>query len=417
MLAWPCQRRARPDSDSEPDEQDPLVPSANNGANASYTDFPEVADESRLLQESPFVNVNSGWYLFFANFGFCLLNLIAVSGAYFFVLASYKDVVPHCYEFESVHQSICNTSVFCFMTYPVICPLVIVCLLYMNMLEMRLYYECLLNRMLLDYEAATFNHPAVWGILLWGVGAATMLHYMSSDVAMHKLAYSMIAYFAPLITFILVMFSKWKIETFLIPLPAFCGTDPTLAGDLLRDASRNYVFERQFRVAFENVNDQLQAKEAQGDEMVWDTKCFFGLIKEAAQLEIDRVGQSGGVEAGFGKAMLNKVLGYVGIKERPEYQKRFDKVTRPEILGTWFNIRHGFWVSRILFSPFLLDERSQNFRWWARFYVFFMIVSFIVFVCCMSCTITTFLVHQDLADANSPWVKHLNAGEGFGMSK
>merc|ERR1719420_538658 len=203
-----------------------------------------------------------------------------------------------------------------------------------------------------------------------------MLHYMDEGIPAHKLAFSMLAYFLPIVTFIMVMLSKWSIESFLIPLPAFCGTDPSLAGDVLRDASRNYVFERQMRVAFENVNQQLEAKEANGDEMVWDTKCFFGLLKEAAQIEIDHVGQGGKVEAGFGKRMVHKVLGYAGIKERPEYSERFDKVTRPEVLGCWFNFRRGFWVKRLLFSPFLIDDRSLNFRWWARLYVFFIILSF-----------------------------------------
>jgi len=416
-MSW-CRRRARPDedeeSDSGSDEQQALRPSGSG--TDSYTDFPEVADETRLLQSNSFVNVNSGWYLFFSNFAFCAVNLLAVSGAYFFVLASYKEVIPYCYEFQPVHESLCNISVFCFWTYPLICPMVIVVLVYKNMLESRLYYECLLNRILLDYETSTFNHPAVWLILLWGVGAATMLHYMSDDVAYHKLAFSMLAYFAPIATFIVVMFSKWSIESFLIPLPAFCGTDPSLAGDILRDASRNYVFERQMRVAFENVNDQLLAVEARGDEMAWDTKTYFGLLKEAAQVEIGHVGESGKVDPGFWNRMLQKLLGYFGLKERPEYQRRFDKVTRPEVLGTWFNFRRGFWVNRLLFSPHLLDDRAHNFRWWARFYVFFIILSSIVFICSMSCTIATFLVHQGLADANSPWVKYMNVGEGFGMN-
>lgn len=412
-MPWPCPRRAQPDEDDEPDEQDALLPGSAPAAE-SYTDFPEVADEGRLLQQSSFINVNSGWWLFFSNFGFCVVNLIAVSGAYFFVLASYKEVVPRCYEFQPMHQTLCNMSVFAFWTYPIICPILIVFLVWKNMLETRLYYECLLNRMLLDYEGAALNHPIIWAVLLWGVGAITMLHYMDEGIPAHKLAFSMLAYFLPIVTFIMVMFSKWQIETFLIPLPAFCGTDPSLAGDLLRDASRNYVFERQMRVAFENVNDHLLAKEADGNEMVWDTKCLFGLLKEAAQVEIEAVGTGGKMEPGFGKAMLLKLLGYVGIKERPEYQRRFDKVTRPEVFGCWFNFRHGFWVTRILFSPFLQDERSANFRWWARFYIFFAIVSFIIFVCSMCCTIATFMVHQRLAESHD--VKWLNVGEGFGMS-
>lgn len=412
-MSW-CKRRARADdedSESGPDEQDALMPSGSG--TDSYTDFPEVADETRLLQQGSFVNVNSGWYLFFSNLAFCAVNLFAVSGAYFFVLTSYKEVIPHCYEFEPMHQFLCNTSVFCFWTYPLICPMVIVILVYKNMLESRLYYECLLNRMLLDYEGQTFNHPAVWLILLWGVCAATMLHYMDESFAYHTLAFSMLAYFAPIATFILVMFSKWHIEAFLIPLPAFCGTDPSLAGDLLRDASRNYVFERQMRVAFENVNDQLQAREAHGDVMAWDTKEFFGLLKEAAIAEKDYVGEGGKVEPGFCKRMLQKLLGYAGLKERPEYQRRFDKVTRPEVLGCWFNFRNGFWVNRLLFSPFLLDDRSLNFRWWARFYVLVIILSVIWFLCSMSCTIATFLVHQHLAESHG-WVKWMNVGEGFG---
>merc|ERR1719386_458157 len=140
-----------------------------------------------------------------------------------------------------------------------------------------------------------------------------MLHYMDDSMPVHKVAFSMLAYFAPIATFVLVMFSQWQIESFLIPLPKFCSTDPSSAGDLLRDASRNYVFERQMRVAFENVNDHLLAKEADG-KMVWDTKCLFGLLKEAAQVEIEAVGTGGKMEPGFGKAMLSNFWGMLGSK-------------------------------------------------------------------------------------------------------
>jgi hypothetical protein len=413
-MPWGCPRRAGADEDDEsPDEQDALLPSTATPAE-SYTDFPEAADETRLLQQSNFVNVNSGWYLFLSNLAFCAVTLISVSGAYFFVLHSYKDVVPHCYEYQPLHEGLCNVSVFCFWTYPIICPMVIVLLVYKNFLETRLYYECLLNRILLDYEEATFNHPSVYLILIWGLGAFTMLHYMDSDMPVHKIAFSMLAYFAPIVTFLIVMFSKWHIQAFLIPLPAFVSTDPSLAGDVLRDSSRNYVFERQMRVAFENVNDQLMAQEAQGNEMAWDTKSFFGLLREAAHVEINAVGQSSKHENGLGARTLQKILGWVGIKDRPQYSRSFDKVTRPEVLTCWFTLRNGSWVNRLLWSPFLLDDRALNFRWWARLYVFFIIISFLIFVCSMSCTIATFLVHQQLADPSSPWVKYLNVGEGFG---
>jgi len=366
----------------------------------------KTEDEHRVLQLSPFVNANSGWYIFLSNAFLCIFNLIAISGAFFFVMASYESIMPKCYahkEASAVSTFFCNYTTFCFWTYPLICPMVMIIVIFKNLLQTRLYYEFLLSEMLVDFESDALSNPGVWVLLIWGISAFGMLFFLDSTLPTDQLVFSLLAYWAPIVTFLIFLFSRWSIETSLIPVPSLLSTDPEHAGRILHHASRCILPESHMQVAFQNTIERLDKEKATPR----DKLNFFRELKEACIKELEECG-------GPGKPVYSGMscLGSFGLVERPQYKSRFDKVSRPEVVSNGFALRHGYWIYNLLFSSYLVDARSASFRSWARSFLAFIFLSAMIFAWMMARTSATYMVFEHLLSADHTWARRLCFKEG-----
>lgn len=359
-------------------------------------------DEHRVLQLSEFINANSPWWIIFSSCLNAALNLLAVSGAFFFILAQWEDIMPQCYRHEGmsdISTFFCHTTTFCFWTYPIVCPMVMVLVIWRNVLQTRLYYECLLNEMLVDFESSAMTNPGVWFILAYGLIAFLMVLYENSPMPKTKFILSLLAYWAPIFTFLMFLFKNWSIETFLIPLPCYCSTDPEYAGKVFHHACKCFVPEEYMQIAWVMAKEDYKKQKSAPQ----DTSAFFSKLKEEINREIDACGGLGELECYVPESVLKPL----GLVERPPYRTRFSKISRPEVLTISYNLKHGYWVSNVLFSKFLKDERSTNFRKWAYIFLGIVFFSSLFFVWFMARTTATFMVYEHLIAEDHEWAERL----------
>jgi len=216
------------------------------------------------------------------NMSLCIMTIIAVSGAACFVNENYQRIMPRCYESHVEYPFMCNLFTFSFWSYPMICPVIAVFIIYKRLLETRLYYECLLNSITIDMTESPIKNPVFWILAGWGFCATGVLIFTETfpPAAQGQ-------YFLPIVTFLLFVWSKWNINSYLITLPDFCATDPEFARTSLDQAARTHISEPQMRCAFENVCDELslQAYQKPGAPKL-STPAFFGLLRQACEKEV-----------------------------------------------------------------------------------------------------------------------------------
>lgn len=381
-------------------EQDPLI--------SGKPDMLSSA-EHRLFQLSNYVNANSCWYLFFSNMSLCIMTIIAVSGAACFVSENSERIMPHCHASHVAYPFACNLFTFSFWTYPTICPVVTLFIIYKRLLETRLYYECLLNHITVSINESPVNSPVAWILVAWGSCAVGVLLFAESfpPAAQGQ-------YFLPIITFLVFVSSKWNINSYLITLPEFCATDPEFAGRSLDDAARTNVSEPQIRCALENVCDELSVRAFQNpDAPKLSTLAFFGLLSHACEKEMSMFPE----QKAAGPDALQKFLAIFGLVFRPAHSARFPQISRPEVMTSQFSLRKGFWAYRILFHEQLYDARSVSFRRWFRGFVVFAIFEVTVCLLCFNWILSEFLVYEKLAEPTSTLVWFLRLGHSPYLGK
>lgn len=392
-------------------ERDPLL--ADEERWASYSGG--TADETRLLQQSEWVNANSPWYHVARGAGSAVLYLVTVSGAYFFVLAFHPTLSPRCYEYPPLHEALCNFSTVSLWTFPLVCLFAAAVLFTKNILDSRLYYECLLNTILLDYSGATLNNPLVWLLFLWGACTFICHFYVrpgwSPGNVVH-FVFSMFAYYAPIASFLCLFCINWKVESQLIPLAKFTETDPHYSVEVLAAAAENYAPEAHFRVAFENLNDSLKTEESEtldrgGQVNKLKSKKFFRLLADELHTEVTHACESWKAEAEatsaqegpVGRAVAAAAAG-AGLAGRPEMARYLGDPSRPEVLTVQHSVCRGYWVYRILFHGRLDDQRSRSFRNWFYGYLVFCALLLLLLAYLLVCTAATCLVFEEVVPVN-----------------
>jgi hypothetical protein len=268
-----------------------------------------------------------------------------------------------------------------------------------------MYYECLLNSIIVDISESALGNPGFWILCLWGLCATGVYLFIESFPASAQGQY-----FLPIITFLVFVFSKWNINSYLIGLPAFCATDPEFARTSLDQAARVYVPEKQLRCAFENVDDELKVRAFQNPTaMKLSTPAFFGLLRDACDKEMSMFPE----EKWGGPGPLQNLLAMFGIIFRPVYSARFPKISRPEVMTTPHSLRNGFWAYRILFHEQLCDIRATSFRRWFSAFVVFAIFEITLCTLALLWILSSFLVHERLVEPDSTLVWWLRLGNTY----
>lgn len=317
---------------------------------------------------------NRPWFLVVYCIAMACVNGSTVAGAYFFLIVAGDTITPRCYAFhdhsdafvpgdpnsETWSEHLCNISTFCFWTYPVIGPLVVVFVFWKNLLDARLYYECLMNKILLDFRPYAYVYsPTFWFIVLYGLTACCSLIYIKSASASkgetyRDLIYGLLAYFTPVGVFLFVLFSEWTVDWNVVSLHRYCHGDKKKAADLL---SRGvFVPEDDFIRAYEAATDLLvrYAEEKSLDPVELTTPEFFRLVLDA-------------------------------------YEKG---AVPPSPWCSCLKIFNSYWVNRVIFCKHLRDPRSRSFRSWSWIYTLFIVIASLAFIWTMVHTAQDLMLFQ-----------------------
>jgi len=323
-------------------------------------DLDELREEARKVvppEEQTFLQFeNRPWYMCFSHIFMSLVTGATIAGAYFFLISGGEKITPRCYVYhdfgekswipddpnsETWNEWMCNITTISFWTYPLLCPMVVICVYLKNMLDARLYYECLLNGILLDYRNASYVYsPAFWLLMLHGCLGISCLVYIRSapqwaDRPISEMGANFLAYLVPVAAFLFVLFSQWSVEWHLIPISKYCERDHRQAIKHLDSCL--FASDVELKTAWE-ASEELLRRQGSSRQIQLSTPEFFTLVR----------------------------------------QQLVRKTKCPD-RGCCACLK-AYWVYRFLmWSSFLNDSRVSSFRCWVRIYWTFVIFAAIVF--------------------------------------
>lgn len=343
---------------------------------------PPTVDMHRVLQTSTYSNVNIPWCMVISLLLEMMLNCFVVYGSYGYMQSVYATFTPKCSIYEKRHEipllALCNATGFCFWTYPLLCALGIVLIFSRFLYESRLYYECLLHRILLNYDnGASTTSPLTWIWVVYGLLAMSVLFFVDTD---HRTSRTMaMIYFAPVVSVFMVFLSRLQVESFLLPLPKFYETDPAVAKKLFNEAI--FVNELLMRVAYEDFHKALDSLGHQGP---LNSAEYFGLLAEV----IKKLQQTYNPETTDAPpdAWYDKLLAGAGLVKVDESTASEALMNRPDVNNWGFELRKPFWAVRVLHSQYLSDDRSISFIRWGRV---FLVCALVLALCILEVFIST----------------------------
>merc|ERR1740129_123090 len=310
-----------------------------------------------------------------------MMAVLIVMGAYWFVIASGDRITPYChpyhrpdlpwYSFESakVRENMCYTSTYCFWTYPILCPLAVIGVNWKNLVDKRLFYECLLNRIFLVQSRTTFLYSVTfWLLIIYGFLALYSVRYMKFDAdhmqktlywQFREVVFGMLAYFSAVGAFLFQLFSQWSVNGQIISLSNYVFKDSAAAVSLLD--SCKFVQLHDFQMAWLRVEGLFISLQKE-ERMVPDLN-----TAELLLLTLD---------------MHEKWKGY--------------NCSIIEKLGNMCSLlmQKRYWVFRLLYFEHLKDWRSWRFRFCVGFYATFMGFSILLFCWGMFYTTSHYLLFQ-----------------------
>jgi len=367
---------------------------------------PPTADGRRLLQVSSYMNVNIPWLMVLTNTMGWLILVFTASGSYVFLQEMYKMLTPKCKEYSGLRDMgayvMCHATGICFWTFPFVCMLAAVSTFGVNLYNIRLYYECLLHRIMVNYDNNKFLHSCfAWLLFAYGVLAMSSVFYLSEAPAgttsiVFAVNRGLIVYAAPLVSCLLAIASQWQLEWHLIPLPKFYETDPDLARKVLSEAV--FVPEAHLRVAFEELEELLDEQQQQQQHGKLTSAEYFGLLADALRRTVSHEASTEDVQQEESSSWAAKLLARLDVVKTVEFSRRCAKVRRPELLTLRHQARRGgYWVHRLLHSRHLDDERSASFRFWGRLHVSIAVLAFLMILEVYVAMIRDFLKYQRAA--------------------
>lgn len=344
---------------AQDDEQTPLLQRVDK----LKARAPSTVDGSRLWAQA-FYTTNVPWCVVTVNFFTWTLHVFTVYGSYLFLQYNWKMFTPKCYEYErqSSLSVACNAAGICFWTFPLLCAIVVIITFWRHLYEKRLYYECLLHRMLLNYSnSGAIQSPIAWVFIGYGIVGMSNAFFVADDpvkalINGMPLTRALMIYAAPLVSFFMVFLSVWQVENHLLPIPKFYENDPDLAQEVMKDAV--YAPYKHLHVAFEEVQEALD--ERNYDEPLTSAE-YLGLLAEAVRIEVVRAKKASYKD----NPDDDGITEICGVKVMQEYAERYP-VSRPEVLSWSYSFgKGGWWVHRLLHSRHFSDDRATSFRNWA----------------------------------------------------
>lgn len=302
------------------------------------------------------------------------LQATGIFGAYAFLVSQQDVMFPQCEKHAIIaklmgHKEgegyICHTTAWFLWNFPLVCCMVIPFYQYWRYCDKRLYYECLRNKILLNFVPENFfTSPAIIFMTFWLLGGMSTLLFSNRDTPeeWRNTLIVLVPFLLPVAQFYLTMYLTWDIKYFLITLANFADEDAEWAEKHLGECVP--AFENDLYVAYKACVDDgiLPPKGAANSAEV------FRLLRDELRKGTPRVQRK--------RMTAAKDLGQ-------------------RIKGLLF-LRPGFWMLDLLWMP--ADSRSWYFR--ASFWIFgafvWLIEAFFLYM--ITVTTVTHLVHQELVD-------------------
>eukprot|EP00928_Gymnodinium_smaydae_P098224 TRINITY_DN908_c0_g2_i1.p1 TRINITY_DN908_c0_g2~~TRINITY_DN908_c0_g2_i1.p1 ORF type:complete len:412 (+),score=43.48 TRINITY_DN908_c0_g2_i1:98-1333(+) len=366
-----------------PDEEQPLLRDSRQlSINYDVGALKEKVRRSPQLNGKPYLDVeNEPEYMLVMGISNAMFGVLVVLGAYWYVIASAERIMPHCKEFgpgnlpafslkkEQIKENMCYVSTFCFLTYPMICPMALIWMNWKLLLDKRVFYECLLNRIFLKHSAVSyFRSITFWFLLVYGALAVFCVRYMAASVRdgqgddylkYRVIIYGNLAYFSATSAFLFKLFTEWSVNSQILSLPNFAYESQAAAAKLLTECT--YVQDTEFEVAWEKTETVLQRL------AIVDDRAAAMSIAEILHMTLD-MHRCGAEPKHLVASWLEAVYRFFATKR--------------------------YWVARLLFCPQLQDWRTFRFRVCVRVYSCFMAVSVVFFCWGMFYTTTQYLLFQ-----------------------
>lgn len=309
---------------------------------------------------------------------------LVVLGAYFFMHSTGREILPQCT--GEVHlkattkkdlmDNLCFISSYCFWTYPIFCPFAVVLIFWKNLLEKRLFYECLMNGIFLTYRNYPFLiSPTFWFLLLYGACSVMCFGFVDRAEALEnrslkEIVFSILTYSTPFAQFFVVVFTQWSANTHIVSLALFFSQDVEKASEIVNNST--FVQSDDLRLAWEEVEDVFEHLRH----------------KENIAFEVD----------------TSQLMGMI-LFEHKELQR-----SKPAVYSSYYDsidwkrcgrrchgrFWRGYWISRILWFDQLKDSLSWTFRFWARTYMLFMLLAGVLFVWAMVSSTQEWVHYQNM---------------------
>jgi len=376
----------------------------------------ETADELQFDCPQP-------WYLLLFTAGMTVVSSSAVVGAFFFLLADPEQVTPKCWQWGPGFYQTCTFSAVCFWTYPVVCCMFVVVVYCKNMLDTRLYYECLLHKVIVRFEKKLpFEYPTVIVLLAYAALAMSSILWHSRSEE-HKgkqyvnFAYVYMAYIMPVFSFLAVVLTRWSITSQLITVPDFLMNFKWGLSHLQGCRAWNFWT---LRSAYNDLEDALNSTEGTitTPQMVSLIAHYAGKdIAEGLENEDENGGSAVGEvksrgledgvseeESGMRAAYLNAMKAQKSIHDglRMTAQLTQHEAER-SLLNPNLYRKYIYWPLRMLFNTKIQDSRSRSFRRWLVGYICFVLFIVILGTWIFTCCVVSALKLEQVIDYNS-WV-------------
>lgn len=381
----------RDTEDSTDAEKQPLLPEGAQSLSRSF-DIVRLREKVALVEELDeykyleFENLPE--YMVLVSIVNALVAVMIVLGAYWFIISAGDRITPLCkpyrhpelpiYSFkkEKLTENLCYTSTYCLWTYPILCPLAVAWVNWKNLVDKRIFYECLLNRIFLMQSRISYlSSSTFWFLIVYGIFAMSSVSFMKSgsDYWKYKeVVFGMLAYFSACGAFLHKLFSQWSVNNQIISLTNFAYQDSPAAVDLMTKCT--FVDNRDFEKAWcrvEELFEQMKKEERMSPTL--DTRELLALTLE----------------------MHEKWKGY-----------RSTFMEHVGLLCGYVFLPRRYWVSRLLYFEHLRDQRSWHFKFCIRLYSIFMTISVALFCWGMFYTTSHYLIFQH-QDSMPSGLKHM----------
>lgn len=343
----------------------------------------EVASQEVLDQYALLELENNPEYMVMQSITNAVFAVLIVLGAYWFVVSAGDRITPLCRPYAQPHlpiyslresklkENLCYTSTYCFWTYPLLCPLAMVWVNWKNLVDKRIFYECLLNRIFLVQSRSSYIFSKTfWFLFIYGVLALSSVTFMDagqdekfSDSPYWKykeVVFGMLAYFSAVGAFLFKLFTQWSVNAQIISITNFVYRDSAAALDLMNKCT--FVSAEDFEASWQRV-----------EEMFDDMHSEDRMIPHMSTPELLR-------------------LTLLQHEKWKEYVPTWMEQAR-SFCGSCF-VPKRYWVSRLLYFEHLQDTRSWHFKFCIRFYAAFMAISVALFCWGMFYTTSHYLLFQ-----------------------